>query len=183
MTIERQWLEVMKMEVPEAFVDEIPFQPEAGFIDAQIKLMSMPCENSWETFLIKQFRNPIVNLLALGSNTIVVAFDDYSLVPKAKSITQLKRRQGLVPIDFQKGDPWPSEPPVPWNAAMANREFKTRVIEWVIEQMQVILHDLPMGRTVVVDWKGDTQQSWTWCADGLTMATSPRMQVFTRRQF
>jgi hypothetical protein len=177
MTIERQWLEVMKTEVPEAFVDEIPFEPEAGFIDAQIKLMSMPHENTWDVFLSKQIRSPVMNLIGMGASTVILAFDDYALVPRAKSITQAKRRQGLVPIEFKDEDPFPSEPPAPWNAAMANRVFKARVVEYICQNMRDLLYDLPRGRTVVVDWRGETQESWSFGPDGLSVAVSPRMQV------
>lgn len=62
MTIERQWFEVMKFEVPDAFTPTIPFAPEAGFIDAQIKLMAMGADATWEGFLRRQFVAPIMAL-------------------------------------------------------------------------------------------------------------------------
>lgn len=154
MTIERQWLEIFKSEVPEAFSDEAPFPCEVGFIDAQIKLMAMPHEHEWDVFLAKQFRNPVSAMFARGTHTVVLAFDDYEYVPRAKAITQAKRRAKLVPIEYGACDPLPPSPPQPWNAAMANRAFKASVISFVIESVPALFSDLPEGLTIVVDWRG-----------------------------
>jgi hypothetical protein len=62
MTIERQWLEIMKIEVPDAFTPSAPFTPSAGFIDAQIKLMAMPPDGTWATFLHRQFVQPVMQM-------------------------------------------------------------------------------------------------------------------------
>lgn len=180
MTIERQWIEIMQMEVPDAFTREIPFHPEAGFIDAQIKLMSMPRECTWDTFLTKQFRDPMQNLWNMGAKTIVLAFDDYSLVPRAKAITQAKRKTGIEPIAFEEGEELPSEPPSPWNAAMANRAFKAKVVSWVQECVPRIIYDMPRNCSVVVDWKGPEQIRWTQGQEGLVRSEEPRFQVPSR---
>jgi hypothetical protein len=157
MTIERQWLEIFKSEVPEAFSDEAPFACEVGFIDAQIKLMAMPHDHEWDAFLLKQFRRPVESMFALGARTVVLAFDDYENVPRAKAITQAKRRRDLAPYEFSAGDAMPERPPNPWNAAMANRAFKADVVAWVVDQLALSFRDLPSGLEVVVDWRGPTQ--------------------------
>lgn len=176
MTIERQWLEIMKQEVPEAFSDDAPFSPEAGFIDAQIKLMAMPHENDWDTFLMKQFVTPVHQMFGLGARTVILAFDDYDNVPRAKAITQAKRRAGLVPIEFHSEQELPEVPPEPWNAAMANRTFKAKVIAWVVSEVPSRLN-VPRGRTLVIDWRGDMQDQWTMHGEGMIKEQQPREQV------
>ena len=79
----------MKLEVPDAFSPVIPFVPEVGFIDAQIKLMFMPHENAWDVFMFKQFVLPVQHMFRDGASKVILAFDDYDNVPRAKSITQV----------------------------------------------------------------------------------------------
>jgi len=124
MTIERQWIEIMKIEVPEAFSPVIPFVPEVGFIDAQIKLMAMPRDNTWEAFMFKQFVMPVQQMFGYGARKVILAFDDYENVPRAKSITQTKRIARLTPLVFGAHDVLPPFPPVPWAAAMGSRALK-----------------------------------------------------------
>lgn len=85
----------------------------------------------------------------MGATTIILAFDDYEFVPKAKAITQRKRREKLEPLQICG---WPSAPPQPWINAMANAEFKATVVEWIIKhlpaQLQLTLTE------VILDWKG-----------------------------
>jgi len=178
MTIERQWLEVMKSEVPEAFTSEIPLAPRAGFIDAQIKLMAMPHECMWDVYLRKQFLSPVLQLLGAGALTVVLAFDDYANVPRAKAITQAKRRARIVPIEFTGEQELPESPPMPWDAAMANREFKAKVVAWVTQELPplVPLHQWP-GSALVVDWRGESVDYWTAESDGVVKEERPRCQV------
>jgi hypothetical protein len=177
MTIERQWLEIFKSEVPEAFSDEAPFPCEVGFIDAQLKLMAMPHEHEWEVFLLKQFRRPVESMFALGARTVVLAFDDYENVPRAKAITQAKRRTGLAPYEFNAGDALPPNPPHPWNAAMANRAFKAAVVALVVPRLPGLLEDLPSGLEVVVDWRGTHATRFGRQQGDLTAHQEPREQV------
>jgi len=176
MTIERQWVEIMKNEAPEAFTDEPQTHFESAFIDAQIKLMAMPHEASWDVFLHRQFVQPVHMMLALGARTVVLAFDDYAHVPRAKAITQAKRRANIVPIVFNEGDVFPDEPPMPWDAAMANRAFKASVVAFVTERLPALLQ-LPRDRSLVVDWRGPTVQRWEEGPDGLTCSLEARKQV------
>ena len=97
---------------------------------------------------------------------VVLAFDDYSLVPKAKAITQAARRARLVPLEFDEGDPLPEFPPDPWTAAMINRTFKARVIQLVVEALPTILRAPGAGSALIVDWKGGTCSKWEWMEDG-----------------
>jgi hypothetical protein len=178
MTIERQWIEVMKNEVPEAFSGTCPFVPEAAFIDAQIKLMAMPSETpTWAGFLHKQFVTPVRQMFALGATTVVLAFDDYAFVPRAKAITQAKRRERLTPIEFIEGQQLPPIPPTPWPAAMANRAFKARVVQLIIESIPQLLSNGSAPRVdsrLIVDYKETNQ--WTW-ADNGTFTMTPWAHV------
>jgi hypothetical protein len=172
MTIERQWIELMKIEVPDAFSDTCPFVPEAAFIDAQIKLMAMPNSEvpTWSSYIHKQFVTPVRQMFALGATTVVLAFDDYAFVPRAKAITQAKRRLRLTPIEFTETQQLPATPPVPWDAAMANRAFKARVVELVVRSLPDMINP-PPGSKLVVDWRGTVDEHFQWAADGTRSKT------------
>lgn len=178
MTIERQWVEIMKQEAPDAFTDELPHAIDVAFIDAQIKLMAMPSQNSWSEFMHKQFRFPICYLQSLGATTIVLAFDDYSHVPRAKSITQRHRVERVIPISFEAHDELPDTPPTPWNAAMANRTFKMKVIRHVIAELPSLLCScLDDGHKVIVDYDGTSCSVLEKTADGISISQIDREPV------
>jgi len=180
MTIERQWIEVMKIEVPDAFSDACPFVPEAAFIDAQIKLMYMPNSDNptWQGFLHKQFVMPVQNLFALGAKSVILAFDDYAFVPRAKAITQAKRRARTTPIEFTEGQQLPWAPPVPWDGAMANRAFKAKVVELVCSTLPSLLQGVRAENKLIIDWRGEVDDHWTWADNGaLAKTTWPHVQV------
>ena len=169
MTIERQWFEIMKIEVPDAFQDRLPDhfvqKEKAGFIDGQIKLMGMVSEYDWNVFLSRQFVQPIQKMLEMNASVVVLAFDDYEHVPRAKSMTQAKRRKNLDPFPFVLGDSFPSKPPEPWDAAMANRVFKASVVQWIIDQLDTALI-FSHGVTIVIDWRGQKCMHW-FLRDGI----------------
>lgn len=156
MTIDAEWFEIFLSESPEAFGPTCAFDPSVGFIDGQIKLMANSTD-SWEQFLLKQFVDPIEFLCRSGAEIVILAFDDAAHVPRAKAITQLKRREKIQPLDIHG---WPDAPPKPWIAAMCNSQFKARVIEYVV-------HTLPMYlklsfRTVIIDYNGATYKHVTY---------------------
>ena len=172
MTIERQWIELMKIEVPDAFSDACPFVPEAAFIDAQIKLMAMPRSEcpTWSAYIHKQFVSPVRQMFALGATTVVLAFDDYAFVPRAKAITQAKRRVHITPIEFTESEQLPPVPPIPWDAAMANRAFKAKVVELVVRSLPDMLDPAP-GSKLVMDWRGTVDEHFEWLSDGVRSKT------------
>ena len=183
MTIERQWIELMKIEVPEAFSDGCPFVPDAAFIDAQIKLMAMPNSDAptWHGYLHKQFVMPVHAMFALGATTVILAFDDYAFVPRAKAITQAKRRSRVTPMDFTEQEQLPPTPPVPWDAAMANRAFKAKVVEMVAEALPGLLK-ASAGSKLVIDWRGTVDEHWTWADNGSCAKTLwPHAKVSTHK--
>jgi hypothetical protein len=177
MTIERQWIELMKLEFPDAFSPTIPFVPEVGFIDAQIKLMAMPHENSWDAFLFKQFVLPVQQMFRHGASKVILAFDDYANVPRAKSITQAKRIARFTPLPFGLHESLPPFPPVPWAAAMGNRAFKARVVELVATRIADMIQG-GADKVLLVDWRGPTAQQWTFHADAApTLVDLPRAPI------
>jgi hypothetical protein len=90
------------------------------------------------------------HFIEYGCKTVVLAFDDKRYVPKAKAITQLKRRSGVEIIDFGDFDALPSDMPQ-WKEAIMNPTFKQRVIELVCENIPRLVTP-PRGCTLVIDW-------------------------------
>jgi hypothetical protein len=178
MTIEKQWIEIMKIEVPQAFTNHINITPSTGFIDAQIKLMAMPQQGTWESFIRHQFQAPILAMHAMGIKTPILAFDDYSLVPKAKSITQAKRREKLVPIQFSNDDSLPEIPPESWANAMVNRIFKHKVVKMIIETLPLLIKDiLSDDHGFILDYDGPSCAQYVWKGQNYEILDLHRPQV------
>jgi hypothetical protein len=92
MTIDSSWIACFKEEVPEAFVPRPPFAPTAVFCDGQIRLMPSAIEGvvSWEEYIQRQFERHIKRYFERGVSCVILAFDDYTHVPAAKSMTQVR---------------------------------------------------------------------------------------------
>lgn len=177
MTIHADWIHTMKALCPEGFTPTLPISAEAGFIDGQIKLMAMPGGGTWEHFIRSQFVCPVAKHWELGAARVILAFDDYANVPRAKQITQATRRSRTVPIQFEPDDPMPDTPPLPWDGAMANRAFKAKVQQLVVEALPRTLEGAA-GRSLTIDLAGPECWTWTWHEDGTVTKTSePREQV------
>ena len=119
-----------------------------------------------------------------GINTVILAFDDPVNVPKAKSITQAARRHNITPIVFEAGQPLPPFPPEPWDAAMANRQFKAAVQQMIVEALPSVLDPPTPDQEfhLLIDWTGPEMWKWTWTPDGNCVKTStPREQVRSKR--
>ena len=95
MTIQADFLKLLKLECPTAFVDSLPAQhtPSIVFIDGQVKLMKAESVKTWPLFVKVQFYKTIERAFALGAHTVVLGFDDYRYVPTAKNMTQIKRNK------------------------------------------------------------------------------------------
>ena len=155
MTIDSSWLHAFKEELPHAFTRKCPFHHPAVFIDGQIKLMqSAPNEpQTWDQFISRQYARHIGRFFE-SCDTVVLAFDNYEHVPPAKCMTQLQRRRNVPAIPFCEHSELPSmvpEGPM-WTACIANRTFKSRVIDLVLLRLpRLVLTDKP-GKTLVVDY-------------------------------
>ena len=148
MTIDSTWLHAFKEDAPTAFTHSAPFRPCATFVDGQIKLMQAVQREplTWDQFIFNQFTRHLKKWFEV-SDVVILAFDNYALVPRAKSMTQCKRRKHIPPIPFSEHSELP--PMVPegerWMQCIANRAFKARVIDLVILRLPQLL--LPPGDT------------------------------------
>jgi hypothetical protein len=107
---------------------------------------------SWSHFLYAQFSTVIMrHFLDFGCKTVVLAFDDKRFVPKAKAITQLKRRAGVNIIEFHETDQLPETIPN-WKEAIMNAQFKHKVIQLIVHNIPRLV-DPPPGCTLIVDWE------------------------------
>ena len=156
MTIHTQWMNLLRDNATCAFGNCLPEHAEASFIDGQIKLMKGDSVQTWSHFLYSQFGAIITrHFVEYGCKTVVLAFDDKRHVPKAKAITQLKRRSGVNIMEFHENDTLPAEVPKEWKEAIMNPFFKHRVIELVCENVPRLV-DPPAGCTLIIDWQDVT---------------------------
>jgi hypothetical protein len=161
MTIHTQWMKLLREQADCAFGTALPKPAEASFIDGQIKLMKGDSVQTWSHFLYSQFSALITrHFVEYGCKTVVLAFDDKRHVPKAKAITQLKRRTGVDIIEFFENDTLPAEVPANWKEAIMNPFFKNRVIELVCENVPRLV-DPPAGCTLIIDWQNITSYEYT----------------------
>ena len=173
MTIHTKWMELMRQEAPDAFQDTLPGgnRSQATFIDGQIKLMKADSIQTWAHFIYSQF-TCIVNrhFREYGCRTVVLAFDDKRFVPRAKAITQLKRRAGVEIIDFGENDVLPNEIP-PWKEAIMNPHFKNKVIQLVCDSLPHLVQGATEGCKLIIDWQ--TIETHEYDVQGLIVASTP----------
>ena len=152
MTIHTQWMTIMRQDACDAF-SSAPVSPtEASFIDGQIKLMKAESIQTWSHFLYSQFTATIMrHFNEYACKTVVLAFDDKRNVPRAKAITQLKRRDGVNIIEFHEHDVLPDAIPH-WKEAIMNANFKTKVIQLIVANVPRLVNP-PDGCTLIVDWE------------------------------
>ena len=104
-------------------------------------------------FLYSQFTSLINRHFSeYGCKTVVLAFDDRRKVPRAKAITQHKRRAGVQLIDFTDMHTLPNEMPPKWMEAIMNQCFRNRVIELVCTNIPRLVNPPPAGCSLVIDW-------------------------------
>ena len=152
MTIHTQWMTLMRQEASDAFTREPQSATEASFIDGQIKLMKSESVQTWSHFLYSQFTSVVMrHFREFGCRTVVLAFDDKRHVPRAKAITQLKRRSGVSIIEFHETDTLPDAVPA-WKEAIMNAHFKHKVIRLVVDNVPRLVNP-PAGCTLITDWE------------------------------
>jgi hypothetical protein len=90
MTIDSSWLCAFKEDLPHAFTRKPPFQPSAVFVDGQIRLMQGPQREpqTWDDFIHRQFARHLLRFYET-CDVVILAFDNYEHVPKAKCMTQV----------------------------------------------------------------------------------------------
>lgn len=160
MTIDSGWNKIIKTAVPTAFRDKLAddVMPSTVFIDGQIKLMCSSSIQLWTVFFKVQFLATIEQAFKTGATTVVLGFDDYSAVPEAKNMTQLKRSRHVPAMVFNETDELPPIMPTDWASAMRNRTFKVKVIKMIIMNIQNHYSQddslLKTKKTIIVDFVG-----------------------------
>jgi len=162
MTIDSSWIASFKEEAPEAFTAHAPFRPRAVFCDGQIRLMRGSTQEllTWDDYIWKQFYYPVSSFYRTqGVEVVILAFDDYSRVPEAKCMTQLKRRRHIAKIECLEREPLPPVCPsgARWDQCIANRTFKAKVIAHVIHVLPRLLQLQPHQR-LIIDYAGSPVQ-------------------------
>ena len=142
MTIDSSWLHAFKEEAPHAFAARHPFAPRAIFVDGQIKLMQGFQREplTWDQFIHRKFARHLQRCYD-GCDVVILAFDNYEHVPKAKCMTQAKRRKHTPALPFSEHSELPCMVPEGemWTQCIANRTFKARVIDLVLLRLLDLL--------------------------------------------
>ena len=159
MTIDAGFMKILKKDVcPDAFVSQLQVCPDTVFIDGQVKLMKSNAIVAWSVFVQVQFQSTIRKSFATGADVVVLAFDDYTYVPRSKSMTQHKRNKVQPAMDFCEEDELPAYMPSDWMSAMRNRTFKVKVIKKVILDVKAWFASMASSdavwaeRTLVIDF-------------------------------
>jgi len=155
MTIDSTWLRAFKDTGPEAFTQARPFKTHCAFVDGQIKLMQggFTQPQTWEEYIHRQFIKPLERMLQ-QCEVLVLAFDNYALVPSAKGMTQLKRRKHIPALPFTETSELPCMVPdgEKWTQCISNRTFKSRVIDLVILRLPMLLLKRNPGKRLIIDY-------------------------------
>lgn len=156
MTIDSTWLSAFKEDLPHAFTRKSPFQPSAVFVDGQIRLMQGPQREpqTWDDFIHRQFARHLLKFYET-CDVVILAFDNYEHVPRAKCMTQAKRRRNIPILPFSAHAELPCMVPEGerWGQCIANRAFKTRVIDLVLLRLPALLLQGKPGRRLIVDYQ------------------------------
>lgn len=161
MTIHSDYVKILKRECPDAFTDTLvpELRPDTVFIDGQVKLMKADDVKTWPVFLNVMFFKTIERCFKHGAGVVVLGFDDYTFVPKSKTMTQVKRNKTVPDLKFSDTDHLPAYMPEDWGSAMRNRTFKVKVIhkiltetrKWFLEKIRV--DHAWHTRTLVLDFQ------------------------------
>ena len=153
MTIDAGWLKAWKKESAAAFSPKCRHAIDVVFIDGQIKLMKAMGITTWKELVYFNFCSPVKRHFAAGAHTVVVAFDDYALVPTAKGMTQAKRVKHVPKVDVHANETLPATIPANWATLMMNRAFKTKVILMIAQALPALVPLAP-GQRLIIDHRG-----------------------------
>jgi len=110
-------------------------------------------QKTWRDFALNFFGHRLSR--AHGSfDHIVLAFDNYRVIPVFKSIEQAKRIKRGAPFPFHDGDALGDGPPDPaiWGSALQNRTYKTHVICVLVELLLDAYRPPRRGTSLTVDF-------------------------------
>lgn len=156
MTIDSEWVKILKRSKPDAFFANLPQKCEAAFIDGQIKLNCGQNIITWKQFVEYQFVNPIKMFFGMGCHTVVLGFDNYDHVPTAKGPTQRIRNKCMPSIKVLEDDALPRVVPENFPSMMRNRVFKTKVILMVLNALEEVFKSeslVQAKRSLIFDYK------------------------------
>ena len=149
MTINAAWIQQWKTENQAPFSRRLQHGAQCAFIDGQIKLMKGQHVTTWKDYVFFQFVRVIKKYYDMGIKTVVLAFDHYPLVPKAKNMTQFKRRKHIPCVDFNPSEVLPPTIPWNWDVMIMNRSFKSKVIQLVVTTVPDLIQLLPDQRLII----------------------------------
>jgi hypothetical protein len=153
MTIDRSFIENWKASTPDAFQTQPPADADVAFIDGQLKLITPESMVDWADW-VNIYQRMIARYLAMPKmHTVILAFDDSTNSPYAKSATQAKRRSRSTPMEWSELQPLPAMIPPNQNLLLNNRVFKMKSIKYIIEQVSLYCKTGPNQR-VIVDYMG-----------------------------
>jgi len=155
MTIHTQWLRVFKEEVPKAFSSEVPRDVSCVIYDAMPMLMigsSNDRQMTWDEFISRNFANQIRRSFSMGVSTVVLSFDEYSLGPCSKSITQSNRNKMATPFVFHENQFLENLVPLDLNSRLRNRVYKRRVIECITRLIPEMIQLKSPSQRFIIDY-------------------------------
>jgi hypothetical protein len=151
------WKELTSRRAAAAFSAQPPKNPTTVFMDAQLLLQCPSAIADWPGFFWALYQNAIEKYLRMpGVTTVVVAFDDHLHSPLSKGPTQVARREKTKHIVWAPHRPLPPEIPANYAQLLFNREFKGRVIEYVISRIKDSCRLVGTGsQRIIIDYQGD----------------------------
>ena len=157
MTIDSSWLKVLKEQAPQAFCQYCPFRPKVAYIDGMPLLMVSEnrASKQWSDYVRSNFAMCILRFFKMGCEAVVLAFDEYDYVPKAKSITQTNRAKAKAPYEFGDGQNLPCTMPQGFNDKLANRSFKRRVLDMICNTLVQQVSPMPImenDKALIIDY-------------------------------
>jgi hypothetical protein len=155
MTVDRSWIESFKATTPGAFSSVAPIGEVATvFIDCQLKLQCPQSIHTWDLWFEALYLRPIQRYLSMpGVKNLVIAFDDYTFSPLAKKPTQARRISRCEVPSFTKLCQLPPTIPDNYPSLLFNRNFKKRVVTFVISQIKLQCRVMRANQRVVVDYE------------------------------
>ena len=109
---------------------------------------------TWDDFIYRQFVRHLAKFFD-ACDVVILAFDNYEFVPRAKCMTQAKRRKNIPVLPFSTTSELPCMVPEGerWTQSIANRVFKTRVIDLVLLRLPMLLLRNRPDRRLIVDYQ------------------------------
>ncbi|KAJ1466476.1 hypothetical protein T484DRAFT_1756605 [Baffinella frigidus] len=86
-----------------------------------------------------------------GVKTVILGFDDSTNSPYAKAATQAKRRSRSELMEWHELMPLPQNIPANYGTLLFNRNFKTRVIKYIIEQV-TLNSNVNADQRIIIDY-------------------------------